>query len=153
MASWYYKKPWFARSCAAKCIFSCKKGKSVVVHFREGPELGRSSDGAEKRKKPSTQRDLNPGPLCHEACALPLCYNHCPTKIKLVKGSKIDWRLTDLAAPTRRRTVGRQKVAKTSFLFCFKNFQFCFGAKKSVDLFFDMPLTHHDDEKSPKSLI
>ena len=32
----------------------------------------------EKRKKPSTQRDLNPWLLCHEACALLLCYNHCP---------------------------------------------------------------------------
>ena len=31
----------------------------------------------ELRKKPSTRRNLNPPPLCYEACTLPLSCNHC----------------------------------------------------------------------------
>ena len=52
------------------CTFSRKGQNSVFC-----PE------GIEKRKKPSTQRDSNPRPLCYKVCALPLCYNHCPTFI------------------------------------------------------------------------
>ena len=38
---------------------------------------GHTSNGIEKKKKPSTRRDLNPLPLCHKVCALPLCYTRC----------------------------------------------------------------------------
>ena len=39
---------------------------------------------------PCTRRELNPQPLCYEACALPLCYNRCPTKVLVLKAkSKI----------------------------------------------------------------
>ena len=31
------------------------------------------------RKKPSIWWDSNPRPLCYETCALPLCYNCCPS--------------------------------------------------------------------------
>ena len=31
-----------------------------------------------KRNKPSTQRELNPRPLCYKGLALPLCYKCCP---------------------------------------------------------------------------
>ena len=30
----------------------------------------------------------NLGPLCHKACALLLCYKHCPTKKFLLQGRK-----------------------------------------------------------------
>ena len=55
--------------------------KSVVLHLHEGPDLGRIANRIEEiRIKPSsTWRDLNPRLLCHEACALPLCYNRCPS--------------------------------------------------------------------------
>ena len=32
----------------------------------------------EGEKKPSIVWESNSGPLCYEACALPLCYNHVP---------------------------------------------------------------------------
>ena len=34
----------------------------------------------EKEIKPSTWQESNPRRLCHEACGLPLRYNHCPPK-------------------------------------------------------------------------
>ena len=46
--------------------------------------LGRTTDGIEKRKNPSTWRDSNPQPLCHEACALWLCYNRCQLHTNII---------------------------------------------------------------------
>ena len=34
--------------------------------------------GIEEEKKPYTWRELNPRPLCYEACTQPLCYIRCP---------------------------------------------------------------------------
>ena len=62
--------------CMAKHFFV---GKAVVLHLLERPELRTHywEDREEFLKKPSTRLDLNPRPLCYEACALPLCYNRC----------------------------------------------------------------------------
>ena len=43
----------------------------------EGPVKGHIT-GIEEEKKPHTWQDLNPRPLCCEACTLPLCYIRCP---------------------------------------------------------------------------
>ena len=58
--------------------------KSVVLHLLEGPELRTHHSEEREEKKPSTQQDLNPQPLCYKACALPLCYNRCPKRLVLV---------------------------------------------------------------------
>ena len=44
--------------------------------------------GFYREKKPSTQRDSNPTPLCSESCSLPLRYNCCPARIKLGSSCK-----------------------------------------------------------------
>ena len=57
-------------------------GKAIVLHLLDGPELRTHYwENRKERKKPSTQWDLNPCPLCYEACAQPLCYNHCPRNV------------------------------------------------------------------------
>ena len=57
-------------------------GKSVALHLHEGPDLRNTNDRIEKRrKKSSIQPDLNPRPLCHEACPLLLCCNRCHNSI------------------------------------------------------------------------
>ena len=55
-----------------------------MFHVCEEPDSGRTTDRIEKRKKPRTRQDLNPRPLCHEACGLPLCYNRCPSFFDLL---------------------------------------------------------------------
>ena len=54
-----------------------------MLHLHQGPDKGHTSDRIEKRKKPSTRQNSNPQPLCHEACAPPLCYNRCLIEEKL----------------------------------------------------------------------
>ena len=55
-----------------------------MLHLHERLDYGRATDRIEMRsKKPSTWWDLNPVPLCHETCALPLCYNRCPSFLNL----------------------------------------------------------------------
>ena len=60
-----------------------------MLHLCERPD-GHTTDRdrerkrkKEKRKKPNTRRDLNPWALCHEACALPLCYNRCLLEVRM----------------------------------------------------------------------
>ena len=36
-------------------------------------------------KCPYTWWDLNPRPLGYEACALPLCFNHCPMQGQMMR--------------------------------------------------------------------
>ena len=46
------------------------KEKSVVLHLHEGPDQGHTTDGIEKRRKaPTTWRNLNPRPPCHNVGA------------------------------------------------------------------------------------
>ena len=52
-------------------------GKSVMLPLHEGPEM-RMHNWWDREEKKSTWQDLNPWPLCHEACALLLCYNCYP---------------------------------------------------------------------------
>ena len=54
------------------------------MHFHEGPDYECTTDRIEKRrKKLRTRRDMNPHPLCHEACALLHCYYRCPLDLFL----------------------------------------------------------------------
>ena len=70
----------FASSCTAKRLFYLM-GKSAVLHLHEGHTTDRIQ---KRRKKPSILWDLNPRPLCCEACAQQLCYNHSPSMLSYV---------------------------------------------------------------------
>ena len=48
-----------------------------MLHLHEASVQWRPTDGIEKWKKPNPRRGSSQWPLCHKACALPLCYNHC----------------------------------------------------------------------------
>ena len=52
----------------------CFSRKTVILHLTKGPVQGHITEDR-KRKKPRTQRESNPLPLCYKAHALPLCYN------------------------------------------------------------------------------
>ena len=62
-------------------------GKTLIFHLIEGPLLGHIIED-EVEKNPGTRRDLNPRHLCYKACALTLCYNHCPWPSILNIGTK-----------------------------------------------------------------
>ena len=51
-----------------------------MLHLPEGlaEDLKNTLLRIEGEKKPSTQPDLNPQPLCYEACPLLLSNNRCP---------------------------------------------------------------------------
>ena len=82
----------------AKHIFV---GKSVVLNLFEGPDLRKHYWEKREEKKPHSWRDSNPRPLCYEACALPLCYNHC---FGLGSGSRV-WSLEGLHGSGIKETV------------------------------------------------
>ena len=53
------------------------------VHFLEGPEIRMHYlEDREEKKSPAPSGLLNSRPHCYEACALPLCYNRCPPRLK-----------------------------------------------------------------------
>ena len=60
------------------------------MHLLEGPVLehnsveGKMKKVGKRRKKPSIRRYYNPRPPDYKACALPLCYNHCPKCILML---------------------------------------------------------------------
>ena len=61
-------------------------GKSVVLHSVRDLIEDKLLIGQRGGKKPCTQLDSNPLPLCHEACALPLFYHHSP-KLRFITAS------------------------------------------------------------------
>ena len=102
-----------ASSCKAKHIFI---RKSVVLHICEGPDLGSVTDRIEeKRRKLSTWQDWNPRPLCHKACALPLCCScYCSfdwfgIKSKLVFISTASFRYELIANSNRHKGKSAQE--------------------------------------------
>ena len=52
----------------------------------DGPDYWNNTNGEKMviRKKPSIQRYYNPQPPDYKACAIPLCYNHCPKCILML---------------------------------------------------------------------
>ena len=113
------------------------EAKSKVLHHREEPGLRTSR--TEMRKRSCARRDSNPQPFCHEPCALPLCYHHCPTcitwtfcdgwqKLQLVAA---DWSLKIVASGPVCKTLQslQKKFNPFNQFFCYFGFnsQVCFS--------------------------
>ena len=71
----------YTENLAVHRDFVAQSAQLGVFHMKisEGPDKGHTADRIEKRRrKLSIRRYLNPQSLCHETCALSLCYNCCP---------------------------------------------------------------------------
>ena len=85
-------------------IFFYREHSNAVMCLLERPVQGHITEDR-WRKKPSTQQELNPRPLCYKACPPLHCYNSFPSKGKnSERREKIDkgWQMKERARSIQR---------------------------------------------------